>query len=78
MEHEGSLLHLQQSATCAYPKPDQSSPRPPNQAPYDTIIMKVGGSEHNSIDKIPFYLFKRTTCFGPTAGPSSGQTQKIS
>ena len=26
MEPEGSLLHSQASATCAYPKPDQSSP----------------------------------------------------
>ena len=26
MEHEGSLPHSQQPATCPYPEPDQSSP----------------------------------------------------
>jgi len=29
MEPEGSLLHLQESTTCPYPKPDQSSPCTP-------------------------------------------------
>jgi hypothetical protein len=29
MEPEGSLLHLQQLSTCLYPKPDQSSQKPP-------------------------------------------------
>jgi hypothetical protein len=28
MEHEGSLPHLQEPATCPYPEPDQSSPCP--------------------------------------------------
>jgi hypothetical protein len=28
METEGSLLHLQVSATCSYSEPDQYSPRP--------------------------------------------------
>jgi hypothetical protein len=29
MKPRGSLPHLQKSATCSYPKPDQSSPRLP-------------------------------------------------
>jgi len=28
MEPEGSLPHSQKTATCPYPEPDQSSPRP--------------------------------------------------
>jgi hypothetical protein len=31
MESEGSLLHLQEPATCPYPKPAQYTPWPPIQ-----------------------------------------------
>jgi hypothetical protein len=30
METEGSLPHSQKPATCPYPEPDWSSPRPPS------------------------------------------------
>jgi hypothetical protein len=30
MELEGLVLFSQEPATCPYPKPDQSIPRPPN------------------------------------------------
>ena len=32
MKPEGSLMHLQVPATCPYPDPDQTSPRPPSHS----------------------------------------------
>jgi hypothetical protein len=34
MEHESSLPHSQQPATCPYPEPYQSIPRPPKHSYY--------------------------------------------
>jgi hypothetical protein len=42
MEPEGSLLHLQEPATCSYPEPAQSSPCPPSH--FMKIHFKITGA----------------------------------
>jgi hypothetical protein len=39
MKPKSSIPHLQKSATCSYPKPDQSSPRLPIQILEKFILM---------------------------------------
>lgn len=46
MEHEGSVLHLQESATCPYPEPGQFSPYDPSpilflEDPFKYILASV-------------------------------------
>jgi hypothetical protein len=44
MEPEGSLPHSQEPATCPYPEPDQSSPRPhpPQTTSLDLLTLEDG------------------------------------
>ena len=39
MQPEGSLPHIQVPATCPYPEPDQSSPRPPHTSLRSILIL---------------------------------------
>jgi hypothetical protein len=75
MEPQGSLPHLQETVTCPYPEPDQSSPRPSShflEIHLNISLQSTPGSSkwspslsfpyHNPVCTSPLLSFIRATC----------------